>query len=50
MKIVIVGGGISGLSCAHEFERNGIIPTILEKKSQHGDLYDLNIFYTIFIL
>ncbi|HAN10313.1 MAG TPA: dehydrogenase [Clostridiales bacterium] len=43
MKVAIIGAGISGLACAFEFERNGIIPTIFEKKSNPGDTFDLNI-------
>lgn len=27
MKVAIIGAGISGLACAHEFKRLGVIPT-----------------------
>lgn len=37
MKIAIVGGGIAGLSCAHELERLGIRPVIYERNSFIGD-------------
>jgi digeranylgeranylglycerophospholipid reductase len=37
MKIAIIGAGISGLSCAYELERNGIVPDIFEKRSQIGE-------------
>jgi digeranylgeranylglycerophospholipid reductase len=37
MKVAIIGAGISGLSCAYELERNGIVPVIFEKRSQIGE-------------
>ena len=37
MKIAIIGAGVSGLSCAYELERNGVKPTIFEKRSHIGD-------------
>lgn len=37
MKVAIIGAGVSGLSCAYELERNGIVPAIFEKRSQIGD-------------
>ena len=38
MKVAIIGAGISGLSCALEFEKNGIKPTIFDQKSYIGDV------------
>lgn len=43
MKVAIIGGGISGLSCAFELKKHGIIPKIFEKKSYIGDALDLTI-------
>ncbi|MCX7749620.1 MAG: NAD(P)/FAD-dependent oxidoreductase [Clostridia bacterium] len=37
MKIAIIGAGVSGLSCALELKKHGIIPTIFEKRSSVGD-------------
>lgn len=37
MKVAIIGAGISGLSCAVELKRHGIIPTIFEKTKALGD-------------
>ncbi|CDF59287.1 NAD(P)/FAD-dependent oxidoreductase [Thermobrachium celere] len=39
MKVAIMGAGISGLSCAIALERNGIEPTIFEKRSRVGDRF-----------
>ncbi|HHV29228.1 NAD(P)/FAD-dependent oxidoreductase [Acetivibrio mesophilus] len=39
MKVAIIGGGLSGLSCAYELERHGISPVIFEKKGYIGDPY-----------
>ncbi|GFR35455.1 NAD(P)/FAD-dependent oxidoreductase [Thermobrachium celere] len=39
MKVAIMGAGISGLSCAITLERNGIEPTIFEKRSRVGDRF-----------
>jgi flavin-dependent dehydrogenase len=36
MKIAIIGAGLSGLSCALELERNGIIADVFEKDSSVG--------------
>lgn len=41
MKVAIIGAGISGLACAHELIRNGITPTVFEKKSYIGEVLDL---------
>jgi len=43
MKIAIIGAGIAGLSCACELERNGVSPTIFEKKSYIYNSFDTNI-------
>lgn len=40
MKVSIIGGGLSGLSCAFELKKQGITPTIFEKKSYIGDSLD----------
>ncbi|MFZ5967068.1 MAG: FAD-dependent oxidoreductase [Bacillota bacterium] len=37
MKVAIIGAGISGLSCAIELKKHGIIPTIFEKTKMLGD-------------
>jgi digeranylgeranylglycerophospholipid reductase len=39
-KVAIIGAGLSGMSCANELEKHGIIPTIYEKKSFIGDALD----------
>lgn len=39
MKIAIVGAGLSGLACAYEFVRSGIVPKVFEKKSLVGKDY-----------
>ncbi|TYQ17971.1 UNVERIFIED_CONTAM: flavin-dependent dehydrogenase [Acetivibrio alkalicellulosi] len=41
MKVAIIGAGPSGLSCALELKRNGVIATIFEKKSYIGEDYAL---------
>lgn len=38
MKVGIIGAGISGLACAHELERHGVIPDIFEQRNQVGEL------------
>lgn len=40
MKVAIVGGGFSGLACAHELERLGIRPDIYEKRGFIGEPYN----------
>lgn len=37
MKVAILGGGVAGLSCAHELERYGIRPVVYERNSFTGD-------------
>ncbi|MCT4562845.1 MAG: NAD(P)-binding protein [Maledivibacter sp.] len=39
MKVAIIGAGISGLSCAHEFQRLGVKPTIYEKNDYIGEMH-----------
>lgn len=39
MKVAIMGAGLSGLSCAITLEKNGISPTIFEKRSKVGDRF-----------
>ena len=39
MKVAIMGAGLSGLACSIILERNGITPTIFEKRSQVGDRF-----------
>ncbi len=39
MKVAIMGAGLSGLSCGIILEREGIIPTIYEKRSRVGDRF-----------
>lgn len=39
MNIAIMGAGLSGLACAITLERNGITPTIYEKRSKVGDRF-----------
>jgi flavin-dependent dehydrogenase len=39
MSVVIIGAGLSGLSCAITLEQNGINPIILEKRSCIGDRF-----------
>ncbi len=50
MKIAIIGAGVSGLACAHEFERLGIRPVIYEKNNYIGEAIEhciavIDIFY-----
>ncbi|MFZ5986636.1 MAG: NAD(P)/FAD-dependent oxidoreductase [Bacillota bacterium] len=39
MKVAIIGAGLAGLSCAGELMKNGIVPTIFEKKGYLGEDY-----------
>ncbi|GAA0433265.1 hypothetical protein GCM10008983_07380 [Lentibacillus halophilus] len=39
MNVVIMGAGLSGLVCAITLEKNGITPTIFEKRDQTGDRF-----------
>ena len=39
MKIAIMGAGMSGLSCAITLEKQGIKPTIFEKRNSVGDRF-----------
>jgi flavin-dependent dehydrogenase len=39
MDIAIMGVGLSGLACAITLEKNGIHPTIFEKRNQIGDRF-----------
>lgn len=39
MKVAILGAGLSGLACAITLEKNGIYPTIFEKRSRAGDRF-----------
>ncbi|MCI2255586.1 NAD(P)/FAD-dependent oxidoreductase [Domibacillus sp. PGB-M46] len=50
MNVAIMGAGLSGLACAITLEKNGIYPTIFEKRSRVGDRFVngevlLSIFY-----
>jgi len=36
MKVAIIGAGLSGLSCALELLRHGIVPAVFEKKNSIG--------------
>jgi digeranylgeranylglycerophospholipid reductase len=37
LKVAIIGAGIAGLACAHEFERLGVTPIIFEKDNTIGE-------------
>ena len=39
MKVAIIGAGLSGLSCAHQFENTVIEPVIFERNNFIGDQY-----------
>lgn len=39
MDVAIMGAGLSGLTCAIQLEKQGIIPTIFEKRSMVGDRF-----------
>ncbi|SEM51830.1 Dehydrogenase (flavoprotein) [Mesobacillus persicus] len=39
MEIAIMGAGLSGLACAITLEKNGITPTIFEKRREVGDRF-----------
>ncbi len=40
MKVAIIGGGFSGLCCAHELERLGVAPVIYERKNFIGEPFN----------
>lgn len=40
MKIAIIGAGLSGLACAHELERLGLVPDLYEKNSFIGEAFN----------
>ncbi|MHB8916998.1 MAG: NAD(P)/FAD-dependent oxidoreductase [Desulfocucumaceae bacterium] len=40
MKVAIIGAGLAGLACAHEFESHGISPVIFEQRHRPGELFD----------
>lgn len=40
MRVAIIGGGISGLACAHELEYQGIYPDIFEERPRSGELFN----------
>ncbi|MFZ5595588.1 MAG: NAD(P)/FAD-dependent oxidoreductase [Bacillota bacterium] len=40
MKVAVIGAGPAGLACAHELEKNGVIPDVYEKKHKPGELFD----------
>lgn len=40
MKVAIIGGGMSGMACAHELEKLGVKPEIYEKKGYIGEPMD----------
>lgn len=40
MKVAIIGAGASGLSCALELERQGIMPDIFEERRLAGELFN----------
>ncbi|MCX7921694.1 MAG: NAD(P)-binding protein [Clostridia bacterium] len=40
MKVAIIGAGVSGLSCAFELKKHGVVPTIFECKSHIGDILE----------
>jgi digeranylgeranylglycerophospholipid reductase len=39
LRVAIIGAGVSGLACAHELERHGIMPDIFEQRRRVGDLF-----------
>jgi flavin-dependent dehydrogenase len=39
LDVAIMGAGLSGLACAITLEKNGITPTIFEKRSRVGDRF-----------
>lgn len=36
IRILIIGGGIAGLFCALEFQRQGFVPVILESRGSES--------------
>jgi digeranylgeranylglycerophospholipid reductase len=53
LKVAILGAGLSGLSCALELERNGIVPVIFERDAKIGWMWTSvtfwpNVFYNTF--
>lgn len=41
LSVAIIGAGLSGLTCAIVLKRNGIYPTVFEKKNHIGEVLDL---------
>lgn len=39
IKVAIIGAGIAGLACLHEFERFGIEPEIFEQRAIPGEMF-----------
>lgn len=43
MKVAIIGAGVSGLACAFEFKKNGIVPVVFERKSYIGQGFNYQV-------